>query len=222
MVEMSHAREFKEQGFTIARDFFKPEEIAWVIAESENASGPSDRPQRPAPAIGAETLRRIACSVLMAALVIGPALAVPGQTGAQLEASANSSGAFTKFIRFHTDHPDPDSADYEYIGTLTVDGHETEFHAKPSRDGTIEVEFFVFSDLMAMTPSPAPNIELISDTLARVYGAQYASDFKSAQQLPSKPNATMWRGKLLGYFAFGGGLVVFTRPYFDAWAAQMH
>lgn len=158
----------------------------------------------------------------MTALATGSALAVPGQTGAQLEASAASTGAFTKFIRVRTDHPDPGSADYEYIATLNVDGHDTEFHAKPARDGTIEVEFFVFSDLMMMSPPSTPKAELVADTLARVYGAQYASDFRSAQQLPNKSNAAIWRGNLLGYFAFGGGLIVFTRRFFDAWAAQIH
>ena len=42
MVEMSHAKEFKENGFTIARDFFKPEEIVWMIEETESVGGQSE------------------------------------------------------------------------------------------------------------------------------------------------------------------------------------
>ena len=156
--------------------------------------------------------------MLLAALSYAPALAIPGQTDAQLLAWGKGNSVLTDFQRVHSN--DTGGPGYEYMATLKVDGHDIEFHAEP-RDGAILLEAFMFLDL-APSPPPMQSVDVLRDVIASAYGAQHASDFTSARRLANTGNAGLWRGKLLGYASIGDAFLVFTPRYFDAWAAQTH
>lgn len=164
-------------------------------------------------------MKRVACGLLLAALATAPALAIPGQTAAQVDAWGKSTVAFTQFKRSPIEYPGPDGAPYEYFATLSVDGHDIEFHGKPYRDGAIKLESFVFLDLTGEMAN-SKDVYLFRDTIASAYGTFYASDFMSAQKLPNTGTLAMWRGKALGYAAVAGMLLVFTPSGFDALAAE--
>lgn len=164
-------------------------------------------------------MKCVACAVLLAACTAAPALAIPGQSDAQLTAWGKANSEFTQFGRQNDNSPN--GAGYEYVGKLNIDGHDTEFHVKPNRDGTIKYEVFVFLDL---GPSlfPMQNSVLYRDAIARVYGEPYERDFSFASHLPNTGNVAMWRGTLLGYSAFGNALLIFTPRDFDAILKQSH
>lgn len=164
-------------------------------------------------------MKRVVCSLLLAALATAPALAIPGQNPPQVDAWGKSTTAFTLFKRSPIQHPDPDGAAYEYLGTLNVDGEDIEFHGKPDSNGVIKLESFVFRDLTGSMANSL-DVNLFRDAIASAYGASYASDFMSAQRLPNTGRLALWRGKLLGYAEIAGILMVFTLSGFDALASE--
>lgn len=106
------------------------------------------------------------------------------------------------------------------MATIVVDGLHGEYNAEPQR-GRVHMEYISFQDI-----SDAWFVELhmsvAVDTIRKIYGDDYAADFKNAKRIPHAGRVAAWRGKKLGYATFGGALFIVDAPEFANVIENMH
>jgi hypothetical protein len=150
-------------------------------------------------------MKRVLCTILLASLTCAPALAIPGQTPAQVLAWGTHNRGFDKFVRANDDEVGGEG--YEFFGTLKIDGHDTEFHALPHH-GIIAQERVTVLDVPNEMPK-SRTMQVIREILHKVYGPTYERDFANATRIPNTGTVTtIWRGARLGYMEFGGTFFV--------------
>ena len=145
-------------------------------------------------------MKRVACLLLLAALTCAPALAIPGQTPAQVLAWGKNDTGFTLFEKANDDEVGGEG--YEYYGQLKIEGHFTEFEALPHH-GVIAEERITIYDVPNEMPR-ARTVQLMHEVIRKIYGAAYDRDFTNATRIPNTGSATIWRGARVGYIEFGG------------------
>ncbi len=149
-------------------------------------------------------MKRVAYMLFLAALTCAPAFAIPGQTPAQVLAWGKSDAAFTLFEKANDDEVGGEG--YEFYGQLKIEGHFTEFHAKPHH-GVIAMEQITVNDI-PNTLSKSRMLLLMHEVVRKIYGATYDDDFTNATRIPNTGIATISRGARAGYIEFGGAFFV--------------
>jgi hypothetical protein len=155
-------------------------------------------------------------AVLLIAALTAPAFAIPGQTTAQLAAWGKGNAA----LRGFKPTIDDSTGGTNYMAIVNVDGLRAEFNAEPQR-GRVHMEYISFqnvSDAWFLEQHMAVAI----DAIRKIYGDDYAADFKSAQRVPHAGRVAAWQGKKLGYATFGTALFIADPPEFANVLENMH
>jgi hypothetical protein len=155
-------------------------------------------------------------TVLLSEVLCAPAWAIPGQTTAQFSAWGKANPA----LRGFKGTIDDETGGTNFVATIVVDGLHAEYNAEPQR-GRVHMEYVSFQDV-----SDAWFVELhmnvAADTIRKIYGDDYAADFKNAQRIPHAGRVAAWRGKKLGYATFGDALFIVDTPEFANVIESMH
>lgn len=145
----------------------------------------------------------VASSLLLVVALNAPALAIPGQSTAQLAAWGKSNPTLRGFKPTIDDY----TGGTTYIASLTIDGHNSQFNSQ-TKGGRARAESIELLDVPD-TWDLAKHLTLVNDAIRTIYGPQYVEDFKNAVRLPHKGRVTAWQGKRLAYATFGQAIFVY-------------
>jgi len=160
--------------------------------------------------------RFVVALVALLGLTTQSALAIPGQTPAQLLAWGKSNAALPGF----KPTMDENTGGTVYMARLKIDGLDADFSSEPT-NGVARQEYISFQGV-GDPWNLSKHMSIARDAIRTVYGADYLADFTSAKVVPLHGRVVAWQGKRLAYSIFGGAIFMIRNADFPAVLKNIH